>query len=123
MGGKKNKNYIERNEMNQSRPQDDARVKQKGDDHDLAARLGFELFTDGPDRLGWLLNMNSVRICISIYRNVYIYIYSYIKKDLGYSSCVFLCAESARRQGFWAHDQCCGMLFHVSERFHVQGGG
>lgn len=64
MGGKRNKNYIERNELNQNRAQDDARVKQKGDDHELAARLGFELFTDGPDRLGWLLNMNAVRLCL-----------------------------------------------------------
>ncbi len=30
------------------------------DDHALEASLGFPLFTDGPDRLGWLLNMNSV---------------------------------------------------------------
>lgn len=29
------------------------------DDHALDAALGFELFTDGPERLGWLLNFNS----------------------------------------------------------------
>ena len=33
---------------------------QKADDI-LEAELGFALFTDGEDRLGWLMNMNTVR--------------------------------------------------------------
>lgn len=36
-------------------------TKPKEDDHEAEAALGFPLFTDGPDRLGWLFNMNSVR--------------------------------------------------------------
>ena len=31
------------------------------DDHVLEAQLGFPLYTDGPERLGWLFNVNSVR--------------------------------------------------------------
>jgi len=57
---KRNKNYIERNEMSRHEFNENPVVKEKGDDHQLAAKLGFEHFTDGPDRLGWLLNMNSV---------------------------------------------------------------
>jgi hypothetical protein len=34
--------------------------KAREDDHAAEAALGFELFTDGPERLGWLFNMNSV---------------------------------------------------------------
>jgi hypothetical protein len=30
------------------------------DNHELEAALGFPLFTDGPDRLGWLMNLNAV---------------------------------------------------------------
>ncbi len=32
----------------------------KEDDHAHEAALGFPLHTDGPDRLGWLMNMNQV---------------------------------------------------------------
>ena len=30
------------------------------DDHVAEAGLGFPLFKSGPDRLGWLFNMNAV---------------------------------------------------------------
>ena len=30
------------------------------DDHAAEAALGFPLHTDGPDRLGWLMNLNAV---------------------------------------------------------------
>lgn len=33
----------------------------KEDNHAAEAALGFPLHTDGPDRLGWLMNMNQVR--------------------------------------------------------------
>jgi hypothetical protein len=32
----------------------------KEDDHAHEAAMGFALHTDGPDRLGWLMNMNQV---------------------------------------------------------------
>lgn len=35
----------------------------KEDNHVAEAALGFPLHTDGPDRLGWLMNMNQVRRC------------------------------------------------------------
>ena len=31
------------------------------DNHELEASLGFPLFTEGEDRLGWLININTVR--------------------------------------------------------------
>jgi hypothetical protein len=37
----------------------------KEDDHAHEAALGFPLHTDGPDRLGWLMNMNQVRFVLS----------------------------------------------------------
>lgn len=58
---KRNKNYIQRNEMDRYEFTENEAVKSKGDDHELAAKLGFELFTDGADRLGWLLNMNATQ--------------------------------------------------------------
>ncbi len=30
------------------------------DNHELEAALGFPLFTDGDNRLGWLMNLNAV---------------------------------------------------------------
>lgn len=36
---------------------------QDEDDHVLEAMLGFPLFTDGEERLGWLMNLNAVCIC------------------------------------------------------------
>ncbi len=36
---------------------------QEKDDHALEAMLGFPLFTDGEERLGWLMNLNAVRLC------------------------------------------------------------
>ena len=36
---------------------------QEVDDHALEAMLGFPLFTDGEERLGWLMNVNAVRLC------------------------------------------------------------
>ena len=36
---------------------------QDEDDHLLEAMLGFPLFTDGEERLGWLMNLNAVRTC------------------------------------------------------------
>ena len=38
-------------------------VVQDEDDHVLEAMLGFPLFTDGEERLGWLMNLNAVRTC------------------------------------------------------------
>lgn len=35
---------------------------QDEDDHVLEAMLGFPLFTDGEERLGWLMNLNAVRV-------------------------------------------------------------
>ena len=32
------------------------------DDHALEAMLGFPLFTDSEERLGWLMNLNAVRL-------------------------------------------------------------
>lgn len=59
----KNQNYIRRDETAlYSARGEDPNGRKKTEDHELAAKLGFELFTDGPDRLGWLLNMNSVRL-------------------------------------------------------------
>ena len=39
---------------------DAAAAAPKEDDHAAEAALGFALHTDGPDRLGWLMNMNQV---------------------------------------------------------------
>jgi hypothetical protein len=36
----------------------------KVEDHALEAALGFGLFTDGADRLGWLMNMNTVSVLL-----------------------------------------------------------
>lgn len=36
----------------------------KEDDHAHEAALGFPLHTDGPDQLGWLMNMNQVGGCL-----------------------------------------------------------
>lgn len=58
---KRNKNYIERDEMARYGFKENPVVKIKGDDHELAGKLGFGLFTDGADRLGWLLNMNATQ--------------------------------------------------------------
>lgn len=33
----------------------------QAEDHALDAALGYPLFTDGPDKLGWLMNLNAVR--------------------------------------------------------------
>ena len=33
------------------------------DNHELEASLGFPLFTEGEDRLGWLININTVSTC------------------------------------------------------------
>lgn len=52
----KNGNYIARRD--EAGPSSDSPAA--GDDHELEAALGFPLFTDGPERLGWLLNFNSV---------------------------------------------------------------
>jgi hypothetical protein len=52
----KNGNYIGRRDEGGAAPAPEVQE----DDHVLEASLGFPLFTDGPDRLGWLLNMNSV---------------------------------------------------------------
>ena len=38
------------------------RVLQDEDDHVLEAMLGFPLFTDGEERLGWLMNLNAARL-------------------------------------------------------------
>jgi hypothetical protein len=32
----------------------------KEDNHELEAALGFPLFTDGENKLGWLMNLNAV---------------------------------------------------------------
>ena len=39
---------------------DAAAAPHKEDDHAHEAALGFALHTDGPERLGWLMNMNQV---------------------------------------------------------------
>lgn len=57
----RNKNYIQRDEMPSS-SSGPASSLEKTENHELAAKLGFEHFTDGPDRLGWLMNMNSVSL-------------------------------------------------------------
>ena len=38
-------------------------VVQDEDDHVLEAMLGFPLFTDSQERLGWLMNLNAARTC------------------------------------------------------------
>ena len=60
--GMNNGNYIGRRQeagpsAAAAAPDDPSKV----DDHALDGALGFGLFTDGPDRLGWLLNLNTVR--------------------------------------------------------------
>ena len=54
-----NGNYIGKRDEG---PAPDLKVEE--DDHVLEAALGYPLFTDGPDRLGWLINMNSVRFTL-----------------------------------------------------------
>lgn len=54
----KNGNYIGKRDEPAGGPA--AEVQE--DDHVLEGLLGYPLFTDGPDRLGWLINMNSVSI-------------------------------------------------------------
>lgn len=53
-----NGNYISKRDDGGLNTSTETRAKE--DDHAAEAALGFELFTDGPDRLGWLFNMNSV---------------------------------------------------------------
>jgi len=54
-----NGNYIsKRNEAGGPSSSGDGKLT-GGDDHVLDAALGFENYTDGPERLGWLMNMNS----------------------------------------------------------------
>ena len=57
-----NGNYI--GKRDESGPAPVSEVQE--DDHILEASLGFPLFTDGPDRLGWLLNMNSVSLSFKL---------------------------------------------------------
>ncbi|PRW20477.1 DNA polymerase epsilon catalytic subunit A [Chlorella sorokiniana] len=53
-----NGNYIgKRSEAGGAGPSNEAR-EVKEDNHAAEAALGFPLHTDGPDRLGWLMNMN-----------------------------------------------------------------
>lgn len=60
--GQRNQNYIQRDDvLGKATSSHAADLRNKTENHELAAKMGFELFTDGPDRLGWLLNMNSVR--------------------------------------------------------------
>lgn len=33
----------------------------QAEDHALEESLGYPLFSDGPDKLGWLMNLNAVR--------------------------------------------------------------
>ena len=56
---RRNKNFIKSDDRYQFA--EDPTVKAKTDDHELAAALGFPKFDDGPDRLGWLLNMNATQ--------------------------------------------------------------
>jgi DNA polymerase epsilon subunit 1 len=58
---KRNKNYIQNDEMARYEFTENPVVKGKTDDHELAATLGFVKFDDGPDKLGWLLNMNATQ--------------------------------------------------------------
>ena len=37
----------------------------KEDNHELEGALGFPLFTDGDNRLGWLMNLNAVRAVLT----------------------------------------------------------
>jgi len=54
----KNGNYIGQRE--ESGPSSEKKAFE--DNHALEASLGFELYTDGPERLGWLMNMQAVRL-------------------------------------------------------------
>lgn len=55
-----NGNYIgKRQEAGPAPPGAEA----KEDDHELEASLGFALYQDGPERLGWLMNVRVVRPC------------------------------------------------------------
>lgn len=54
--GMTNGNYI--GKRSETGAAEEGRAKE--DNHVLHAALGFGLFTDGPDRLGWLINMQGV---------------------------------------------------------------
>lgn len=84
----KNGNYIAKRE--ESGPSSDPKVQE--DDHVLEAHLGWPLFTDGPDKLGWLINMNSVSfscVAISLYSQLLFFLICWI------SSLLFFVAVSA----------------------------
>lgn len=94
----KNQNYIKRDEMALYGSRgEDPNGREKTEDHELAAKLGFELFTDGPDRLGWLLNMNSVRF-ISIFMVCLL-----TGTNGGGMLFIFLCRarRKIKKQGIW----------------------
>ena len=42
----------------------------KDDNHELEGALGFPLFTEGENRLGWLMNLNAVRSLFTQYKNL-----------------------------------------------------
>lgn len=54
-----NGNYI--NRRDEAGPSE---TKVKEDDHNLEASWGYPLYTDGPEKLGWLMNYNSVSFCM-----------------------------------------------------------